>query len=505
MPPDSDLRLQLPQRVMRRAAWVAALTVALATAVGLWRTEKDIDDELRAAMSLAASLARLAQASQLDDDAVVQAVRAQGTESALRHLSLSLRNEQGRLLLGRRTAEPAAVPVEWLARWHARWRPVAAPTPISWPLQRSDGLVWTLILTAAPEAESREAIRNLLWLLTVLAAGSVAMLAVMGWNVRQALLPLHRLLTRINHLRAGATLPDETMDTEKGLHHGARPVHELQVINSALQTLAESLQQEQAQRRLLSQRMLSLQEDERAQLARDLHDEWGQRITALRVDAAWLLRRVADLPECSTVVNGMSLQCQQMQQDIRSLLTRLQPLGPAPQHASTLTQTSLQRLRELLQGLVAEWQAPGRAALTRFELQLQWQPPNGPAQAWPGEVQLDRLQLPSTLVLALYRMSQEALTNVARHARATHAGLQLHIAGALHAGSALQLDWQCVDDGDGLPPGDGDSNPRGNGLAGLRERAWSLGADLQLAPAYAHGSKPGLRAAARFQTRIDSA
>ena len=126
------------------------------------------------------------------------------------------------------------------------------------------------------------------------------------------------------------------------------PVRELEAVAALLRHLAGALDAAQARRRLLSQQLLSLQEDERARLARGLHDEFGQRLTALRVDAAWLSRRLAGQAEAAPVIAGMAAQCKQIQHDIRSWLTRLQPFGPAEPAppggdagagAQTLTQT----------------------------------------------------------------------------------------------------------------------------------------------------------------------
>jgi two-component system sensor histidine kinase UhpB len=83
--------------------------------------------------------------------------------------------------------------------------------------------------------------------------------------------------------------------------------------------------------------------------------------------------------------------------------------------------------------------------------------------------------LPRELALAVYRISQEALTNVARHAQATRAVLQLTL--QRRADGDLLL-WQVSDDGRGL----GEfaiALQRGNGLAGIRQRVWALGADLE--------------------------
>ena len=93
-------------------------------------------------------------------------------------------------------------------------------------------------------------------------------------------------------------------------------------------------------------------------------------------------------------------------------------------------------------------------------------------------------------------MTQEALTNVARHAQAQRA--EVRLVWSRPAPQALALDWSVVDDGVGI------ADPtaalrRGNGLAGLKERAWAAGGDLQIGPAPDDGSPPsGLRLQASF-------
>ncbi len=483
---------QLPGRVMRRTSLVAVLTLLLAAGVGLWRTENDIDDELRAAMSLAASMARLSQMGTLDDTAIVQAVRAQGNEVPLRHLALSLRDEHGALLLGRRPPAPAVAPLEQLARWHARWRPAAQIPPLSWSVPRTDGRLWSLTLTASPDSERREALGNLLGLLAVLTAGTTTMLAVMAWNVHHALRPVQQLLIGIRQLR--------TSPTDLALVLPPQTAHELKEVSAALQSLAQSLQDEQARRRVLSQQVLSLQEDERASLARDLHDEWGQRLTALRVDAAWLARRLGHQVELQSVVEGMAQRCEQLQQDTRSLLTRLQPLGPTSTASEQAPpQESLQRLRELLHGLVNGWQTPGRTEGVVCVLDWQLMPaPGAPPLSLAGQAALEAAQVPRALVLALYRISQEALTNVARHAQAQQAVIQVRLHQPAPPNAVLRIEWSCTDDGQGLPQASHGSTLRGNGLAGMRERAWALGADLQVSDATPDASRPGLRLSAAF-------
>jgi two-component system sensor histidine kinase UhpB len=92
--------------------------------------------------------------------------------------------------------------------------------------------------------------------------------------------------------------------------------------------------------------------------------------------------------------------------------------------------------------------------------------------------------LPRELSRALYRISQEALTNVARHARATRAVLQLTL--QRRADGDL-LHWQVSDDGQGLGE-PAVALQRGNGLAGIRQRVWALGADLECDPSATRGA-----------------
>jgi two-component system sensor histidine kinase UhpB len=165
-------------------------------------------------------------------------------------------------------------------------------------------------------------------------------------------------------------------------------------------------------------------------------------------------------------------QCQHIQRDIRSLLTRLQPFGPATSAQGAGPEAEpLARLHALLQALVTAWAAPGRDGVAVVTLEWRWQDPDAPdgaAQQAPADAVPD-LALPRALALALYRISQEALTNVARHAQAGQARLSLHFAGARQAGAMLAIDWCVQDDGVGLASAD--AKARGNGIAGLRLQA----------------------------------
>lgn len=494
-----DPPLDLPRLVMRRASMVGLLVLLLAVLLGLARIGDDIDDEVDAAMTLASVMARLGQLQQTDDRSALAALQALQAEHPLRHLALQVQAQDGTLLLGPPPAPPAPLPLRWLLDLHRTWLSAPDARRVAWQVPRADGSRWTVSLAASHDSERREAMGSFVAMLGLLLLGVAGLLAVMHWNVRRAFAPLGRLLQAIAGIEGHDPRQVQALPT--------MPTRELESVAAALRHLGAALDQAEAQRRQLSQQVLTLQEDERARLAHDLHDEFGQRLTALRVDAAWLARQVAGDPRLQQVVDGMVLQCSLVQQDIRSLLTRLQPFGPASAHPAQAE--SLARGVALLQALVASWQGSGPEPGLACSLHLAWQDAAGQPQPWPEADAARALWLPRPLWLALYRISQEALTNVARHAGAGSAGLRLQLRGGRQPGDALQVDWQAWDDGIGLPlsadAGMGQQPaqavlPRGNGLAGLRERVWAQGGTLQCDALQPGASRPGLRLAARFQT-----
>lgn len=463
---ESRVPLDLPRRVMRRALAVAAVTLLAALALGLVRTDADIDGEVRAAMSLAAAMSRLAQAGQLGDAELVAVLVARDDETPLRHLSLALRDGTGRLLVGRLQEASSSPIVEALTALHRRLRPGAQIEPVSWMLPRPGKPAWMLTLAAQPDSERREAVVYLGSLLAVLVAGLALLLLVLRWNVRSAFRPLEGMLAAIGRIQAGDTAAARAMP--------AMPIGELEQIAAALRSLGAALDAAQAERRLLGHKVQSLQEEERMRLSRELHDEFGQRLTAIRVDAAWLAQRFKALPDVQPVLQGMLEQCAALHSDVRGLLARLQPLAGLEDAQAAV---SVATLVELLQGLAEGWRRSASGSL-RVTLEI--------------DADTQR-RLPRDLALALYRISQEALTNVARHARAGEVTLSLRWPEGSDA-----IEWAAADDGIGLADGDA-ALRRGNGLAGIKERVWAFGGDLRLQAARPGRERPGLVLAATLR------
>jgi signal transduction histidine kinase len=197
-----------------------------------------------------------------------------------------------------------------------------------------------------------------------------------------------------------------------------------------------------AHKRELAQQLIALQENERRALARELHDEFGQSCTAIRVETA-LLRHCAagDRAGMLAAAGRADAAAQELQQLVNQMLHRLRPAN-----LDTL-------------GLAAALQ----------ELCASWRERSGVDCSFRNEGSTEALG--DTVDITIYRVAQEALTNVMRHARAR----SVRVALSRLSGTEVTL---CVqDDGQGMDPG---VATRGLGLLGASERATAVGGELQV-------------------------
>lgn len=229
----------------------------------------------------------------------------------------------------------------------------------------------------------------------------------------------------------------------------ARRLRELQAMlaerEAAEQRIAELLTHNQH----LARQLIRVQEAERRSIARELHDEFGQGCTAIRIEA-----RLLNRPEAPEAVRQgaqrIARSAEHLYGLVRELLVRLRP--------HSLDSLGLEAaLHELCEG----WEAQ-----TGLACRLQTQLPEQP--------------LDDAVAVTLFRLVQEGLTNIARHAGADEACVSLQA--AQWPRQPLQL--QIEDNGCGLSgaANDEDSAPprTGFGLAGMRERVAALQGQLQL-------------------------
>lgn len=202
--------------------------------------------------------------------------------------------------------------------------------------------------------------------------------------------------------------------------------------------------------RALAQHARQLQEDERKRMAREIHDEIGQYLTAIRLSAAMLPSH--ENSETLELAARISNHAEHIQNTVHDLLHRLRP--------AALDEYGLP---DALRCLTKEWRTQNPDVTCDLEF----------------DEHCPRLH--DSLNIAVYRMIQEALTNVSRHARASRVWLAIRYHGS---GTASQLEVVIHDNGVGF-----NSMPARPcfGLAGMRERIEGVGGRLEIRSAFDAG------------------
>lgn len=217
--------------------------------------------------------------------------------------------------------------------------------------------------------------------------------------------------------------------------------------------LYEQMQASTRRMRSLSRRLVEAQENERRHIARELHDEAGQALVSLRYGLRLLERELEADGGAAGLVADLVEQADKVMENLHRLAADLRPV-------------SLDHL-----GLEAALRQYAHSVEAKFDLDVEIEVVDG----------FDRLRLPNAVATALYRVVQEAVTNVVRHAQATRVDIRLEL-----RGDRVVLSLE--DDGAGMSTdqiGAGDHL----GLLGIRERAEALGGSLRIESKPERGTK----------------
>lgn len=192
----------------------------------------------------------------------------------------------------------------------------------------------------------------------------------------------------------------------------------------------------------LSTRAIEVAEEERQQLSRELHDDIGQLLTFIKMSSAWIQKHEAD-PEVAARVGQVNATAGEALQKVRNLALTLRP---AQLDTQGLKAAMEEHLHKFLGGYAIDY------VLLGDELQPRPQP---------------------LLEMALFRIFQEALTNIIRHSGASHVEIELELA-------AQVLRLRIVDDGCGFDVSDAIGAAGSLGLHTMTERAEQLGGRLTI-------------------------
>ncbi|UPK25260.1 histidine kinase [Bradyrhizobium sp. 195] len=357
--------------------------------------------------------------------------------SRLRHVSITLRDAGGNPQTPPRLdtdADTRGPPAWFVSLVHPEQTAVSVPVSIQ-------GRPGSLLITSHPDDEIAEIWDGIVTQLEVGSAIALALFLVMMNVVGRALAPLQSLADVMAELEAGRY--------QARVAPGGAP--ELAAICTKLNHLAATLGEAVEDKRRLAERAVSLQDIERKEIARELHDEFGPYLFSLRAHASALAKQAdGRVPSADAVRKHGSAMLEQinaLQQFNRRVLERLRPVGLAELG-----------LRQALESLSRLWREshPDVAIETVIS----------PSLGVTGE----------TADLTIYRIVQEALTNVFRHAGATSVNVVIEpVEQMAHDGRGCAR-VRVSDNGRGMEPG----QKLGFGLVGMRERILALGGTLNV-------------------------
>ncbi len=300
----------------------------------------------------------------------------------------------------------------------------------------------TLHFSPDPSSELQERLEQMGRTLVILLGFAIATIVAVWLVVDKALKPalaLEEFIRLLADNKATDNLPHFKLK-------------EYEQLATALNTLSASLTQARLAQQEFSRKIISAIETERDAIARDLHDELGQTITALSYNGkfAETRSRNANDEELANCCAEIRRHASEMNAQLKSVIKRLRPLG-----------TEVADLVEGINDLIAAWNSDV----------------TGIAFEFMHDESIDLMDSQQTLIV--YRIAQESITNVIRHSRASYCRIEIRKKND-------QIVLEISDDGVGMK----DSEIRiHGGLYGIRERADMMGAELDIG----NGELGGLR------------
>lgn len=417
--------MSLRRRLIFLILLILPLSLLFGGVLTYWHALQKVETEMAAAIALGETTVRDAVKTWPEgQDVKEQAKRLTQVFDGERHLRASLIGIDGTQIVSSRPSPPVLPAPDWLQRSLA-----GAVHSIDIALPAQAGI---LRMTADPRNEIGEVWEDVTLKLKIIASFFGLMLALVYWTLDMALRPLDKLAVALSEVGHGNFTA----------HVDEKGPTELVTIYREFNRMADGLKEAEGQNRALTLQLNAVQEEERKDLARDLHDEIGPFLFAVDVDAQtitqYLQRGAYD------EVAGRSAAIRQsvahMQSHVRAILNRLRP--------AMLLDLGL---AQAVDQLVAFWRARHPGILITADI----------SQASYGE----------TVDEIAFRTVQEAINNAVRHGKPQ----TIRIEAAVDPDrGALRLTIR--DDGAGIVP----SATPGFGISGMRERAAIAGGSLEV-------------------------
>ena len=417
-----SLRYQIIYRILFSSLCILILGGALA----IWQARQAVEKEVDASIHLAVQLISLGIADtpsiqQVDDLSHFKALQQ------TRHLSIQLQKPDGQLIYfagEQQPSHPENMPPAWFVRW------VTSEYPkVEHQLTTQNGEVLTLIIQAQPLDEITE-----VWQESLVFFAAICLLTLLTF------LAVNLVLNK--SMQAISVIVSALRVIETGQYRQQLPTFstlEFDSIAKAINHMTVELEKARLENRALTQHSLQIQEEERQHLSQELHDEFGQSLTAIKVMAVTAAQQNTDISKITATISEI---CDHLMLVVRSMMQQLHPL--------VLTELGL---KATLEEMVNHWSERN----PDLDLNIQCSD------------EVDGLD--KNITRQIFRVIQECLTNVVRHARADQVSIDL----SLSTDNKLVL--KVVDDGQGC---DLQMLSRGFGLRGIKERIKSLDGEITL-------------------------
>ncbi len=420
--------MPLRRRLLALVALVLALCLTGGGALTYWYALRKIDLEMSSAIEVASSAVGDALSTVgLGADGAAQVQRIISSFDGDRHIVARLVGPDGKIVIASRLEKPADPSPHWLYRLLAGEQ---RETTFNLPAGAKN--LGTIKIYADPHNEVSEVWEDLQLKFLIVASFCAIVLALIYATLGRALRPLEQLSSALERVGKG----DYTA------HVAETGPEDLKLIYQAFNRMADQLRSAEQHNQRLNEQLSTVQEEERSEISRDLHDEIGPFLFAVDVDAQ-AMPLLASRNASSEIVDrskAIRQSVQHMQVHLRSILSRLRP-----------TLLIDQGLTIAVEQLVAFWKArrPNIAFTTDIE----------------------DARFPTGIEEVAFRILQEGTSNAVRHGQPSAIGLTARQTeeGMLRVGVS--------DDGCGITA----KGTRGFGLAGMQERVTSLNGRLRIA------------------------
>ncbi|MGZ8223080.1 MAG: histidine kinase [Methylobacter sp.] len=427
-----SLRYQINIRIL-----ISSLCILiLGGSIAIWQARGAVTKEIDSSINLAVQLVTFgfSQASQTPLNKSDWLLKFNSLNQT-RHLSIQLKEPSGQIISfahGNRQTNNVELPPRWFIDLVAVHYP-----KVEHQITSFNGEQITLVIQANPLDEITE-----VWQESIASFSSFFLLTLFTF--------LTVNLAFNKALKSIAVIVEALKVIETGQYQQKLPdfsIQEYDSIAKAINHMTGELSASQQENRALTQHTLAIQEDERQRLSQELHDELGQSLTAIKVMAVTTGRSPTEArTDIKQATDSIISICDHLMTVVRSMMHQLHPL--------VLTELGL---KATMEDLLNHW------SMRNPELKL--------TITCPDEVD----DLEQKISIQIFRVVQECLTNIVRHAQASQAAISLEIEHQTDTGPKLRL--QVTDNGQGCAA---NRIKTGFGLLGMRERINSLGGNFTI-------------------------